>query len=443
MSINGYVVKSTFVSALGGLLFCFDTAVIAGTTHQLTQVYSLTPSLLGLTVSSALWGTVAGAMTAGYPGQRWGRRDSLRIMAVFYLVSALGCALAWSWGSLLAFRILGGVGIGGSSVLAPMYIAELSPAKWRGRLVGCFQVSIVLGILLAYLSNFLIVRMNLGALEWRWMLGVAGVPALFFLLMLFFIPRSPRWLALKNRTQEALEVLRLTGNKNPEQELNAITASIHLERSSVTESILKRKYALPILLAVTAGAFNQLTGINACLYYLNDIFAAAGASKYSAGMQSVTIGFTNLIFTLLAMTVIDHFGRQKLLLIGTTGVCIFLAAIGEIFRSGTHQGSVVWLVLGFMGFFAISQGAVVWVYISEVFPTRVRAKGQAIGTSTLWVMNALISAIFPVLAKKSSATPFFFFATMMLIDFFLEGAIFPETKGVSLEQLEQRLGVAN
>src|SRR5882724_10176760 len=201
MELNRHLITSTAVSALGGLLFGFDTAVVAGTTHQLTQVYALSPYLLGLTVSSALWGTVVGAMTAGYPGQRIGRRDSLRIMALFYVLSALGCALAWNWGSLIAFRIIGGLGIGGSSVLAPMYIAELSPAQWRGRLVGCFQISIVLGILLAYLSNFLIVRMNLGLLEWRWMLGVAALPALFFLLMLFFIPRSPRWLALKNRTQ--------------------------------------------------------------------------------------------------------------------------------------------------------------------------------------------------------------------------------------------------
>jgi sugar porter (SP) family MFS transporter len=443
MSINRYLVKSTFVSALGGLLFGFDTAVIAGTTHQLTEVYNLTPYLLGLTVSSALWGTVAGAMAAGYPGQRIGRRDSLRIMAVFYFLSALGCAFAWSWGSLLAFRIIGGLGIGGSSVLAPMYIAELSPAKWRGRLVGFFQVNIVAGILLAYFSNFLISRMNFGRTEWRWQLGIAALPALLFLLMLFFIPRSPRWLAMKNRKNEALDVLRLTGNENPEQELNEIVAAIHLERSSATERILQRKYLLPIVLAVTAGAFNQLTGINACLYYLNDIFAAAGASKYSAGMQSVTIGCTNLIFTLIAMSVIDKFGRKKLLLAGTAGVCVFLAAIGEIFRSGTHQSWLIWLVMAFMGFFAISQGAVIWVYISEVFPTRVRAKGQAIGTSTLWVMNALISAIFPVLAKKSSATPFFFFAAMMLIDFILVAAIYPETKGVSLEELEKRLGVAN
>jgi sugar porter (SP) family MFS transporter len=443
MSVSGYVVRSTFVSALGGLLFGFDTAVISGTTQQLTEVYHLTPSLLGVTVSSALWGTVIGAITAGYPGERLGRRDSLRIMAVFYLVSALGCAFAWNWGSLLAFRIIGGIGIGGSSVLAPMYIAELSPAEWRGRLVGCFQISIVAGILLAYLSNFLIVRMGLGLVEWRWELGVAAVPAFFFFLMLFFIPRSPRWLALKNRTHEALEVLQLTGNKNPEHELDAIVGSIHKERSIKSEPILQRKYLLPIVLAVSAGAFNQLTGINACLYYLNDIFAAAGASKYSAGMQSVTIGFTNLLFTVIAMSVIDHFGRKKLLLTGTAGVCLFLAAIGEIFRTGAHQQWLVWMVMAFMGCFAISQGAVIWVYISEVFPTRVRAKGQAIGTSTLWVMNALISGIFPVLAKKSNATPFFFFSAMMLIDFILVASIYPETKGVSLEELEQRLSGAN
>lgn len=219
--------------------------------------------------------------------------------------------------------------------------------------------------------------------------------------------------------------------------------SIHLERTSSAEPLFQRKYLLPIILAVTAGAFNQLTGINACLYYLNDIFAAAGASKYSAGMQSVVIGCTNLIMTIIAMAVIDMLGRKKLLLFGTAGVCVCLAAIGQLFHTGTHQGWLIWLVMLFMGFFAISQGAVVWVYIAEVFPTRVRAKGQAIGTSTLWVMNALISALFPVLAKSSAATPFFFFAAMMLIDFVLVIAIYPETKGVSLEQLEQRLGLAN
>src|SRR5580700_1027020 len=364
-------------------------------------------------------------------------------MAVFYLLSALGCALAWNWGSLIAFRIIGGLGIGGSSVLAPMYIAELSPAQWRGRLVDCFQVSIVAGILLAYLSNFLIVRMNLGMMEWRWMLGVAAVPALFFLLMLFFIPRSPRWLAMKNRTDEALEVLRLTGNKDPEQELSQIMHSIHMERTLAGEPLLTRKYLLPIFLAATMAAFNQLTGVNACLYYLNDIFAAAGASKVSAGMQSVAIGFTNLIATMLAMTVIDKVGRKKLLIAGTAGVCVCLFAIGQLFRTGTHQNLLLWLVIGFIACFAFSQGAVVWVYISEVFPTRVRAKGQALATTVLWVMNALISFAFPVLAKYSSSTPFYFFSLMMLIDVVLIATIYPETKGVSLEALEQKLGLAN
>jgi sugar porter (SP) family MFS transporter len=443
MGINRHLAKSTFVSALGGLLFGFDTAVIAGTTHQLTEVFHLSPSLLGVTVSSALVGTVAGAMTAGYPGQKIGRRDSLRIMAVFYVLSALGCASAWNWPSLLIFRIIGGLGIGGSSVLAPMYIAELSPPKWRGRLVGFFQVNIVVGILVAYLSNFLIGRMNFGAVEWRWMLGIAAAPALLFLVMLFFIPRSPRWLAMQGRTTEALDVLRLTGIDDPDHQLDEIVRSIHLERSSASEPLFQKKYLLPIVLAVTAGAFNQLTGINACLYYLNDIFAAAGASKYSAGMQSVIIGCTNLFFTLVAMTLIDKLGRKKLLLAGTTGVCIFLMVIGQVFRSGSHAAWLIWLLIGFMGCFAISQGAVIWVYMSEVFPTRVRAKGQAIGTSTLWVMNALISAVFPVLAARSTATPFFFFGAMMFLDVLLIASIYPDTTGVSLEVLEQKLGVAD
>jgi sugar porter (SP) family MFS transporter len=441
MPINRHVVKSTFVSALGGLLFGFDTAVIAGTTHPITQVYHLTPYLLGITVSSALWGTVAGTMTAGYPGQRIGRRDSLRIMAVFYVLSALGCAFAWNWTSLLVFRIVGGIGIGGSSVLAPMYIAELSPPQWRGRLVGFFQVNIVVGILVAYLSNFLIARMNFGATEWRWMLGVAAAPAILFLVMLFFIPRSPRWLAMQGRTAEALDVLELTGSENPEQELSEIVHSIHLERTTGDEPLFQRKYMLPIFLAVTAGAFNQLTGINACLYYLNDIFSAAGASKYSAGMQSVIIGCTNLFFTLLAVTVIDMLGRKKLLLIGTSGVCLFLAAIGQVFRSGSHGALLIWLLICFMGFFAISQGAVIWVYISEVFPTRVRAKGQAVGTSMLWITNAFISWVFPVLAAKSTATPFFFFASMMFLDVVIIAMVYPETTGVSLEKLAQKLGL--
>jgi SP family arabinose:H+ symporter-like MFS transporter len=443
MRISSLVIKSSFTSALGGLLFGFDTAVIAGATHQLTTVYKLTPALLGLTVSSALWGTVAGAIAAGYLGSRFGRRDSLRVMAVFYLWSALGCAFAWNWTSLLVFRIIGGLGIGGSSVLAPMYIAELSPPRWRGRLVGLFQVNIVIGILLAYFSNLLIVEMNLGKLEWRWMLGVAGFPALLFLVMLFFIPRSPRWLAMQNRTEEALAILRLASGENAEQELCDITDSIHLERASAAEPLFQKKYTLVILLAVTAGAFNQLTGINACLYYLNDIFVAAGASKYSSGVQSVMIGFINLIFTLIAMAFIDKFGRKRLLLGGTVALCVLLTVIGFIFYTETKQFLLIWLLGAFIGAFAISQGAVVWVFISEVFPTLVRSKGQSLATTVLWVTNALISGVFPVLANISAAAPFFFFALMMFVDVVIIATLYPETRGLSLESLERRLEQAD
>ena len=311
MTINSHVVKSTVVGALGGLLFGFDTAVISGTTHALTQTYHLSPALLGVTVSSALVGTVLAAITAGIPGQKFGRRDSLRVMAIFYVVSALGCAFAWNWPALIFFRFLGGIGIGGSSVLGPMYIAEIAPTEWRGRLVGFFQVNIVVGILLAYVSNFAIRSLHFGAGTWRWQLGISGVPAVLFLIALFGIPRSPRWLATQAKLEEALDVLRLTGIPKPEKELEEIVASIHLERSASAEPLFSKKYRLPVFLAITVGMFCQLSGINAILYYLNDIFALAGASQISGDIQAVAVGATNLVATLVAMAVIDKIGRQK------------------------------------------------------------------------------------------------------------------------------------
>src|SRR5581483_10411633 len=271
MKLNTYLIKSTVVAALGGLLFGFDTAVIAGTTQALTRTYHLSPASLGITVASALWGTVFGAMLAGIPGDRYGRRDSLRVMAVLYLVSALGCAFAWDWPSLIVFRLIGGLGIGGSSVLGPMYIAEIAPAKWRGRLVGFFQLNVVFGVLLAYFSNFLIGLAVFGAAEWRWKLGVSAVPAALFLVTLFGIARSPRWLVQKRRVAEAREVLRLTGEERYEQELQDIVASIDAEHGHGHEPLFQRKYRRPILLAVGIAMFNQLSGINAIIYYLNDI----------------------------------------------------------------------------------------------------------------------------------------------------------------------------
>lgn len=441
MSINRHVVKSTVVGALGGLLFGFDTAVISGTTSALTTTYHLTPVLLGFTVSSALWGTVLGAMVAGIPGQKFGRRDSLRVMAIFYVISALGCAFAWNWTALIAFRFIGGLGIGGSSVLGPMYIAEIAPAKWRGRLVGFFQVNIVVGILLAYVSNYIIGGMRFGVHEWRWQLGISGVPAVLFLVALFGIPRSPRWLVTQSKLDEALRVLRQTEPERAKEELDEIVASVHLERSASTDPLFSRQYRRPVFLAITVGMFCQLSGINAILYYLNDIFAFAGASKVSGDLQAVAVGATNLIATLLAMSVIDRFGRRKLLLIGTVGLALTLAAVSALFMTHTHLQWLVWLLMIYIAFFAISHGAVVWVYISEVFPNRVRAKGQSLGSSSHWITNAIISAVFPLLAKSSGAYPFIFFAGMMVVDFFIIFFYYPETSGITLENMQQKLGI--
>ena len=442
MKLNGTLVKSTIVAALGGLLFGFDTAVISGTTSALTQTYQLTPFLLGVTVFSALFGTVLGAMLAGFPGERYGRRDSLRVMAILYLISGLGCAFAWNWYALVAFRFIGGLGVGGSSVLGPMYIAEIAPAKLRGRLVGVFQFNVVFGILLAYFSNYLIGLQHFGATEWRWELGVTALPAALFFVMLFTIPRSPRWLVKKGRVEEARTVLQTTGDEDYEHDLQEIVASISEEQSQATEKLFTRKYAFPIFLAVSIGIFNQLSGINAILYYLNDIFAHAGFSKVSGNLQAVAIGATNLLFTMIAMSVIDRLGRKTLLLVGSVGTAACLAGVSYIFFTGQHQSLLVWLLVGYIAFFAFSQGAVIWVYLSEVFPNSVRAKGQSLGSFSHWFMNAAISLIFPLMAATSGAYPFVFFSVMMVVQFFVVLFVYPETKGLSLEEMQKKLAIS-
>lgn len=460
MSINRYIVRSTFVGALGGLLFGFDTAVISGATTGLTHAFglvnlhllipiihqSVTVSELGITVSIALWGTVIGALTAGPLGQRYGSREMLRLTSVLYVVSSIGCAFAPTWWLLLAARFLGGLGIGGSSVLGPVYIAELAPPRLRGRLVGTFQINIVVGILLAYLSNYLIGLMNLGATEWRWDLGVAAFPAFVFFGLLFGIPRSARWLATKSRFDEAREVLELLDTPNSEAELADIRESLHLERSQQNSSLFERtggrfRYGKPIFLAITIGAFNQLSGINAILYYLNDIFAAAGFDRISSNLQAVAIGAMNLLATLLGMALIDRVGRKLLLMIGGIGTAFCLASVSAIFFTHKHQALLVWALVAYIAFFAISQGAVIWVYISEIFPTRVRSKGQSLGSGTHWIMNALLSFAFPVIALRSGAYPFVFFATMMVVQFFVVLFFFPETKQMSLEDLQRKLKI--
>jgi SP family arabinose:H+ symporter-like MFS transporter len=441
MKLNGYLLKSTVVAALGGLLFGFDTVVISGTTSGLTATYNLSPFLKGLTVSAALWGTVIGSLLAGIPGDRFGRRDSLRIMAVLYLISAAGCAGAWNWTALVIFRFVGGLGIGGSSVLGPMYIAEISPAAWRGRLVGFFQFNVVFGILVAYFSNYEIGLQGFGATEWRWDLGVSAIPAGFFLVMLFTIPRSPRWLVKKQRTDEAREVLKLTGQHDYESQLSEISASIDAEHGHADEPLFSAKYRLPMFLAVSVAFFNQFAGINAILYYLNDIFASAGFSKLSSSLQAVFVGATNLIFTMIAMAVIDKFGRKKLLLTGAVGTAACLAGVAGIFSTGKHTDLLIWLLVTYIAFFAFSQGAVIWVYISEVFPNRVRAKGQSLGSFTHWICAALISLGFPAVAKWSKPLPFVFFALITVVQFLVVLVWYPETKGVSLEDIQKEMAV--
>jgi sugar porter (SP) family MFS transporter len=441
MKLNSTLLKATAVGALGGLLFGFDTAVIAGTTHSLTLKFGLTPRQLGLTVAMALIGTIIGAMSAGIPGQRWGARETLRVLAIFYVLSALGCAFAANWPMLLIARFIGGLGIGGSSVLGPVYIAELAPARWRGRLVGLFQINIVLGILLAYFSNYVIGTFGLGVNEWRWQFGVAAAPAILFLVMLFGIPPSSRWLVTQKRVDEARAVLISMDAEDPENELREIVASVHLEREQTSEPLFVRKYRLPIFLAITIGMFNQLSGINAILYYLNDIFAAAGYSKISGDLQAVAIGATNLVATLFGMTLIDKLGRKTLLIIGSVGTALCLAGVAEIFYTQTHQHYLIWLLVTYIAFFAVSQGAVIWVYIGEVFPNRVRSKGQALGSSSHWIMNAIIAYTFPQVAKSSGAYPFMFFAAMMVLQFFVVLFFYPETKNVTLEQMQRRLGI--
>jgi MFS transporter, SP family, arabinose:H+ symporter len=439
LKLDSTLLKGIAVGALGGLLFGFDTAVIAGTTHSLSKTFNLSPHALGLTVSIALWGTVGGAVGAGGLGQRLGSKRALRIMAFLYVVSAAGCAIAWNWPSLVIFRFIGGLGIGGSSVLGPVYMTEIAPPKLRGRLVGLFQINVVVGVLLAYFSNFLIARMALGVSEWRLELGIAGVPALAFFLLLLIVPESARWLVTQNKCAEALTVLQSLESDDPLGKLEEIHASMAAEKTERGERLFQRKYAFAIFLAVSIGLFNQLSGINAILYYLNDIFAAGGYGGLSSGLQAVLVGLMNLIATALAISVIDKVGRKKLLLAGSVGMSVSLSAIAAVMFHAIPRHLLFEALTAFTFSFAMSQGAVIWVFISEVFPNLVRSKGQSLGASAHWVMNAIVSGVFPVVAARNSAYPFVFFAAMMALQFLVVLTVYPETKQLSLEQLQEQL----
>lgn len=437
LRLSPLVFLSTIVAALGGLLLGFDTAVIAGTTHGMTGTFHLTPMTLGITVSMALWGTVVGGILASPLAERFGVRAGLRVMAVLYVLSAAGCALAWSWSSFLAFRFIGGLGIGGSSVLSPMYIADISPKQWRGRLVACFQFAVVAGILAAYASNFTVAWLHVSIPEWRCDFGAAILPAVLFLAALFVIPESPRWLLARNRTGEARAVLQGMDRESGTEHERMMDAAVRAQASP--HRLFTRAHRKIILIALTIGILNQLSGINAILYYLNDIFAQAGFTAASANAQAVIIGAANLLFTVVAMLLIDSIGRRFLLLVGSIGMTLLLLEIAIVFATSQHRGMLLWLLIGYIAFFAVSQGTVVWVYLSEIFPPGIREKGQSIGTLTLWLTNGLVAMIYPKIAAAAGQYPFFFFAAMMAVQFLLTLLFLPETKGLSIESVAERI----
>jgi SP family arabinose:H+ symporter-like MFS transporter len=440
MRPNSKLIKATLTGALGGLVFGFDMVVISGIIDSVVRLYGLTGWEKGMTMAVSPVGTVLGCFAAGVIGQRLGSRTALRLAAALYLLAACGNVFAMGWPMLLTTRFLGGFAIGAASVLGPVYITELSPALWRGRLVGTFQLNVVLGILFGYTSNYVVRVAQLGPIEWRVMFSVALVPAVIFFIALFSIPRSPRWSASRNEIDEALAVLRQMGAPDPKAELAEIQAAIHSEHAVAHEPVFRWKYRYPLFLAITIGAFNQLAGINAILYYQGTIFKAAGFSQLSGDLQAIAIGAMNLIFTLVGMSLIDRFGRKSLLLLGAVGCSTCLAGVAWIFNTNSHQTALLPLLLVYIAFFAVSQGAVIWVYLGEVFPTSVRAKGQGIGSASHWIVNVVIALTFPVLVLRfGQGTPFVFFAAATVLQLITVALFYPETKGHTLEELQRRL----
>jgi sugar porter (SP) family MFS transporter len=393
----GYAIRISLIAALGGFLFGFETAVISGAEKTIQGLWSLTPFWQGFTVAASLIGTVLGSLITGAPAQKYGRKKILIVIAIMYLLSAIGCASTSVWILFITFRFIGGIAVGASSVVGPMYISEIAPAPIRGRLAGLFQTNIVAGIFIAYLTNFLFV--DLGENSWRWMLGIMMIPAALFAILVRTIPESPRWLVLKNRDEEAKAIFARTGEPNA---LELIREEHELSKKGIKEELFNGKYKKPIFFAVALAMFNQLSGINAILYYAPRIFEMAGFSKADAYLQPVYIGAANLFFTLLAMSVIDKFGRKTLLLIGASGMIIFLGLTANAFAGEISGNSHVLIYLiGFIAFFAFSQGAVIWVFISEIFPNSVRSQGGSLGSFTHWIMAAIISWTFPVIVEGS------------------------------------------
>ncbi len=431
----------SIVVALGGFLFGFDTAVISGAEQSIQHYWNLSPIEHGLTISIALIGTIIGSLVGSLPSDRLGRRKTLIIIALIYLVSSIGTAVATSWFVFLFFRFLGGLGVGASSVTAPVYISEIAPAEKRGRLVAMFQFNVVFGIVVSYFSNYLIGQE--GETAWRWMLGVQAFPSLLFFVLLQLVPESPRWLIMKRgKIEEAKTTLQIINPDNYEDVITSIKRNHKEEESNGdTGQLISRRYKFPIFLAVSFAIFNQVSGINAIIYYAPRIFEMAGLGRSSSLLSTVGIGAVNFLFTLIAINFIDKIGRKILMLIGSIGLIATLGLVAQAFYTQDFSGwSVTVYLLLYIAFFAFSQGAVIWVFISEIFPNQVRAKGQTLGSATHWVMAALIAFSFPMLAEKlGGGHTFLFFCIMMVLQLLFVWKLMPETKGRSLEQIERTL----
>lgn len=433
-AIKGRMFYIAFVASLGGLLFGFDTAVISGAERAIQDIYELSNFAHGFTIAIALIGTIIGALVCGKPAEKYGRLRLMVVIAWLYLVSAVGSAAIVNWHSFMFFRLLGGFAVGASSVIGPMYIAEISPSHWRGRFVAFFQFNIVLGIVIAYLTNYAVVGISH---DWQWMLGIEAIPALCFALLLLTVPESPRWLVKRGMIDKARDILIQIGEPDVNNELVAIQESLKIGKNG--EKLFQRKYFKPLLIAFLISSFNQLTGINAILYYAPRIFELSGLFREGAMIQSVMIGLTNLIFTMLGMVLIDKVGRKRLIGFGSIGMFLSLALVARGFYFEILEGYYMLICLmGYIAFFAISLGATIWVVISEVFPNSVRSGGQVFGSMTHWVWSALLSWFFPVFLSIGATYIFGFFSVIALGSFVFAVKL-PETKNKSLEEIQQEL----
>jgi SP family arabinose:H+ symporter-like MFS transporter len=441
--MNGRIFFWSLTSALAGFLFGFDTVVISGAEKTIQALWGLSPGLHGNAMASALYGTVVGSLIGGWLADKFGRKATLLWIGILYFVGAVGSGLATNVWIFIASRVIGGLGIGISTVVAPMYISEIAPPKHRGRLAGMFQFNIVFGILIAYVSNALLG--GVGESAWRWMLGVAAFPSLLYALFCFGLPESPRWLLLRKGDREAgLQVLQRIEPDSSKAEIAAEADAIIAASSTQSSSgnFWTKRLSKPILLAILIAFFNQLSGINAILYFAPRIFELTGLGTKAALLQSIGIGVTNLVFTFVGLWLIDRLGRRTLLYIGSFGYIASLGLTAWAFFTG-HLSIVPACIFAFIAAHAVGQGAVIWVFISEIFPNRHRAEGQTLGSFTHWIFAALLTTFFPrMVASFPPGYVFSFFAGMMVLQLIWVKTMVPETKGVPLEQIQKQLGIA-